>query len=198
MKILRNILVLIMGFLVFFPAECIAASLLVSWKANTDTDLAGYMVYYGTRSGYYSTGINAGKATSYQISGVQNGTTYYVAVSAYDSSQNESLLSVEQTVTVPAAVQSTGITLVSPAIGATVYGNPVFSWAGKGFSTYKAYISLDGKKFTRIYSGSSTSCSMQQSLWSLFVPSRTTITWYVEGITGSKSVKSATGRFIKG
>jgi beta-lactam-binding protein with PASTA domain len=42
-----------------------------------------------------------GKITSYGITGVQSGTTIYIAMAAYDTSQNDSALSAEQHVTVP-------------------------------------------------------------------------------------------------
>jgi hypothetical protein len=42
-----------------------------------------------------------GKITSYGITGVQSGTTIYIAMAAYDTSQNDSALSAEQHITVP-------------------------------------------------------------------------------------------------
>ena len=69
----------------------------ISWnspEANTDgtliTDLSGYRVYYGTQSGDYSTAINVGETTTYQITNLSPGNTYYFTVTAYDSSMNES------------------------------------------------------------------------------------------------------------
>ncbi len=64
----------------------------LSWKASTDTDLGGYLVYYGTSKGEYFgesailgvSPIDVGKRTSIHIDGLDNGTLYYFAVAAYD------------------------------------------------------------------------------------------------------------------
>ena len=101
MRILRNAAIVVLAFLIFFPAPSNAATLRVSWNANTETDLGGYLIYYGTQSGNYSACYDVGKVTSYGITGVQSGTTIYIAMAAYDSSQNDSALSAEQHVTVP-------------------------------------------------------------------------------------------------
>jgi hypothetical protein len=200
MRLLQNTVIIILAFLIFFPAPGIAATLQVSWNANTETDLGGYLLYYGTQSGNYIACYDVGKITSYQITGVQNGTTIYTAVAAYDASQNDSAVSVEQHVTVPVTTQTgtLSITLLSPSIGATVSANPVLSWSGNGFSNYTVYISINGKTYTKIYTGKNTSCSMQSSLWSWFIPSKSTITWYVQGTnTSGQVVKSSIGKFIK-
>jgi len=67
----------------------------VSWTANTEPDLAGYKVYYGTSSGVYTTvidvGLTATPATpSHTIYNLTKGVTYYFNVTAYDTSNNES------------------------------------------------------------------------------------------------------------
>ncbi|GMV31373.1 MAG: hypothetical protein AMXMBFR59_34980 [Rhodanobacteraceae bacterium] len=70
------------------------ASISVSWNANTEADLHGYRVYYGTASGAYQqtrgAGIEAGRNTSFTISNLKAGTVYYIAVTAYDTAGNES------------------------------------------------------------------------------------------------------------
>lgn len=69
----------------------------LSWDANTESDLAGYEIYYGTnpRSGNcppdgYSGKVDVGKVTSYTINNLTDGATYYFSVTAYDNSGNES------------------------------------------------------------------------------------------------------------
>ena len=69
-----------------------------TWTANRESDLAGYKVYVGTASGTYSFPRSAfvtGKVTSYTVSNLPKGQTYFFAISAYDSAGNESVLSGE-------------------------------------------------------------------------------------------------------
>jgi hypothetical protein len=56
------------------------------------TDLAGFKIYYGTSSGYYTQSININNTatTTYQVDNLTDGTTYYFSVTAYDTLNNES------------------------------------------------------------------------------------------------------------
>jgi hypothetical protein len=63
----------------------------LTWVANSESDLAGYKVYVGMAPGAYGSPIAVGNTTSYMVSGLLRGNTYYFAVSAYDASGNESL-----------------------------------------------------------------------------------------------------------
>jgi hypothetical protein len=64
----------------------------LAWDSNTDADLAGYKVYYRTASGVYGVPIDVGMATQssgttyYTLTGLTKGETYYIVVTAYDSS----------------------------------------------------------------------------------------------------------------
>lgn len=60
-----------------------------SWDANTEPDLAGYKVYYGNVRGTYGNVIDVVNVTQYTLTGLQPG-TYYIVVTAYDTSMNES------------------------------------------------------------------------------------------------------------
>jgi hypothetical protein len=62
----------------------------LAWDANTETNIAGYRVYFGTSAGMYSDNVDVGSLTSYTVSGLQPGTRYYFAVTAYNSNGNES------------------------------------------------------------------------------------------------------------
>ena len=73
-------------------------SVTLTWTANREPDIAGYKVYVGTASGTYSFPGSAfviGKVTSYTVSNLPMGQTYFFAISAYNSAGNESLLSAE-------------------------------------------------------------------------------------------------------
>lgn len=89
----------------------------VSWDANSESDLAGYKVYWGTSSGVYSGNQDVGNTTSYQIPGLNDGTTYYVAIKAYDSMDNYSVYS-DQVSGAPGNVKPTAvIDSITPASG---------------------------------------------------------------------------------
>ena len=75
------------------PSTSTTAS--VSWSAVTNTDQAGYKVYVGTASGVYGPPINVGNVTSYVLSNLAVGNTYYFAVTDYTTSGMESLPSIE-------------------------------------------------------------------------------------------------------
>lgn len=71
------------------------STITISWTANTEGDLAGYRIYRGTSSGSYLDSTQVGAAaTSGQVSITSSG-TWYFAVTAFDSSNNESGYSTE-------------------------------------------------------------------------------------------------------
>lgn len=63
------------------------------------TDLAGYKVYYGTVSRSYTNSVDVGSVQSHTLNLVAG--TYYFAVTAYDTSGNESVYSNEQSGFIP-------------------------------------------------------------------------------------------------
>src|SRR5436190_1285221 len=77
----------------------LGADLRLSWSPNSESDLAGYKVYYGIASRSYSISIDIGKQTTYTIPALNAG-IYYLAVTAYDTSRNESTFSKEATATI--------------------------------------------------------------------------------------------------
>ena len=116
----RLVLLWLLTVLVASPA--IAGEAVLSWDpptTNTDgswlTDLGGYRLYYGTASGNYGSVIDAGNVITHTVTELSGG-TYYFAVTAYDTSGNESGFSNEvsktfTSVTIPApnALQAVGI-----------------------------------------------------------------------------------------
>lgn len=74
------------------------------WDSSLSQDVASYNIYYGTRSGYYTNIVTVDAASnSTQISGLEAGTTYFFAVTAVDSINNESDFSTEVYFSVPTA-----------------------------------------------------------------------------------------------
>ncbi len=62
-----------------------AAAQTIVWDANTESNLAGYLVLSGTQPGAYSTRTDAGLATSLAISGIDVTKNTYFVVQAYTS-----------------------------------------------------------------------------------------------------------------
>lgn len=69
-------------------APSAAASLHVTWASNTEADLAGYRLRYGTSAGAYTETIEAGLTNSCEVTGLQQGLLYYFALYAYDQAGN--------------------------------------------------------------------------------------------------------------
>lgn len=72
------------------PHTCVGAAFTLAWDPNQEPDLAGYKLYYGTSSGSYQQSLNVGNLTQYSLGGLQDGVTYFFAVTAYDTEGNES------------------------------------------------------------------------------------------------------------
>src|SRR5262245_1626675 len=75
------------------PLSCTNASsqnVSLAWDPNSEPDLAGYIVYYGNASGQYTNSSRLANTTNTTVSGLQQGGTYYFAVTAYNDQGLES------------------------------------------------------------------------------------------------------------
>jgi hypothetical protein len=84
---------------------------ILSWNANSEGDLSGYRIYYGSSSRSYGAPINAGNVTSHTLTGLNPLRTYFYGVTAYDLHNHESGYSTEVS----------GVFPLSANIG--IYGN---------------------------------------------------------------------------
>jgi hypothetical protein len=67
------------------PLEAGVVTATATWDANTEPDIDGYILSYGTQSGQYSNSIDVGNVTTWQVI-LSTGQRYYFAVRAYNSS----------------------------------------------------------------------------------------------------------------
>lgn len=119
---LAYLLIMLLG-----PAFAYAGNVSLTWgvpTTNTDgsplTDLAGYKIYYGIASGNHSTTINVGNVTTYTITGLTDGVTYYFTGTAYNTQGAESDFTPEISMT----VQTVDTT---PPVLSGVYANNITS-----------------------------------------------------------------------
>ncbi|MFL6594945.1 MAG: fibronectin type III domain-containing protein [Chthoniobacterales bacterium] len=70
-------------------------SVSLAWNPSPDADVIGYRVELGTASGIYTQSVDVQNVTTATVSSLTDGTTYYFAVTAYNSSYGESVASNE-------------------------------------------------------------------------------------------------------
>lgn len=80
----------------------ISGTATLSWDPSAGPDLAGYKVYQATASGAYGAPIATltMDVTTYTVTSLETGTTYFFAVTAYNSDDLESSLSNEVSKTI--------------------------------------------------------------------------------------------------
>jgi PKD repeat protein len=92
--------------LLLFSGNLFAANLTLSWNASTSPNVGGYKLSYGQSSNNFTSTIDVGNTNTYTLTGLQEGTTYYLAAKAYDTSRSaESDYSNEVNMTVPDAAE---------------------------------------------------------------------------------------------
>jgi hypothetical protein len=163
-RILRAVSLLVV--LMMIATRSFAGGLLVTWDPNSESDLAGYRIYYGVEQSVYTQMIDVGNVTSYTIGNLQEGVTYFLVVTAYDLNGNESLPSAEISATVTAAeiyvaLDDEGVQLRWTALsGATLYriytsSNPYFveqtAAAELAATTYTDVVNYKTAPFGRYY-----------------------------------------------
>ncbi|WDT74630.1 MAG: fibronectin type III domain-containing protein [Candidatus Manganitrophus sp.] len=117
----------ILGFLLVlnWTTAAMAANASLSWDANTESDLAGYKVYFGTASRSYGAPVDVGNQTAYTVTGLSEGQTYYFAVTAYNDADSESAFSAEVSKTFADTVSPV---LSSMAAGSITSTGAVITW----------------------------------------------------------------------
>jgi len=100
----------------------------LQWDANTESDLAGYKVYYGQTSRAYGTPIAGGLVTSYQVKGLTTPGVYFFAVTALNTEGQESGFSNEATMLIAKAGDIPIGPILSQAVSGLTTTTATISW----------------------------------------------------------------------
>ncbi len=98
----------------------------IGWNANAEQDLAGYKLYKGASSGVYDGVVDVGSVVAYPV--ILADGTHYIAVTAYDTSGNESGYSEELVLSTDATspVPATGLREISRIVTTTTTTTTIF------------------------------------------------------------------------
>jgi len=94
-----------------------AGSVSLAWSPSSDSNVAGYNIYFGGTSGAYTNMVTVGNATNATVSGLIVGSTYYFAATTYSAAGVESPFSSEIAYLVPAPGNPTNQPPTLNAIG---------------------------------------------------------------------------------
>jgi hypothetical protein len=158
---------LIIFLLAVFPAVALAGSAILHWQAVSAPDLAGYRIYYGISSRSYGPYIPLDKnVTSYTLNALVEGRTYYFALTAVDTSGNESGFSEEVSKNIPAG------TVPPPSGTATAW--PDFNGDGSADILWRHY----GAGVNVIWLMNGTTVAKND----VFLPTVSDVKWQIAGI----------------
>jgi hypothetical protein len=133
-----GLLLLVSALIAAVPSRSIASQAGLSWNASVNLDgtpitgLTGYTVHVGTAPGSYSQHIDVGNVTSFTVNGLNDGTTYYFAITAHDAAGNVSGFSNEESKSFPADYTLTA----SAGTGGNVNPPSTVLHAGESFTFF--------------------------------------------------------------
>ena len=140
-------------------ASALPASVTLAWDANSETNVAGYIVYYGTTSSNYTCTTNVGNQTTATLSGLSVGTIYYFSATAYDQDGLESDFAPEINYTI-----NSTITTGWPTPADIVYGTAL------GLAQLNASAAVAGTFTYQPAAGTVLSAGCNQVLSAIFTP----------------------------
>ena len=120
-----------------YSAAASAGQVTLSWDASTDPAVGGYKLRYDTSKGSYTQSIDVSKATSYTVSNLADGATYYFVATNYDTGRTQESGYSNEVAFVAAPVAKFS---ANPASGSAKAGQAVtFTDTSKGSVTSRSW-----------------------------------------------------------
>jgi len=142
----KKTIILLFGLFLFSSifSSAHAGDVILSWSASSG-DVTGYKIYYGTNPDDYTNNIDVGDVTQYQISGLQEGITYYFVARAYNDSGESDSSNEVSWLWSPIDTEPPTVLITSPTSNAA-------------YETYESSVNLSGS--------ASDNVGVNQVLWS--------------------------------
>ena len=192
--------------LAFFAFPAFAGQVSLAWNASTSSTVTGYKVHVGTTSRSYSSHIDVGASVSATVPNLTSGTTYYYAVTAYNSAGVESSYSNEASSTIPTATtaapaaaftatSTSGVAPLATTFTSTSTGSITsYAWnfgdgsSGSGASVSHSYTSAGTYTATLTVTGAGGSTSAAKTIT---VSASTTTGTLAANFTGNRLAGTA-------
>ena len=174
-------------------------SVTLAWNPVTNANVAGYNIYDGSASGYYTNVTSVGNVTSATISGLTEGATYYFATTTLSTSGLESAYSSEISYTVPNGVPGIQVTPGSIGYGTVLAGTSVTNQIvvqNVGTGTLSGSASVSGP--FSVVSGGSYSLGAGQTQAVVVVFSPLAASKYTQSVSFSVSGGTGTSVTVSG
>jgi hypothetical protein len=113
------------------PPALAGNSIPLAWNPSAGSNVAGYKIYYGVASHFYTYSVNVGNVTNAVITGLSPNKTYYFAAKTYDILGVESSFSNEAILTVPPT---------SPTLTPASYASGQFAFNVSGVTNYQCIV----------------------------------------------------------
>lgn len=165
-------------FLFFLTTHAFAGQASLAWDPVTASSVAGYNLYYGQASGSYSSKVTVPNQTSYTVTGLTEGQTYYFAVTARDTSGTEGARSNEVRVT----IASSSVAPVPTFSATPTTGSAPLSVSFSGSATSGTVTGYSWKF------GDGTTSTQQNPIHAYASPGNYTVSLTVTGPGGSNTV----------
>ena len=178
-------------FLLLLGVKAEARPIALAWDANTEPNIAGYVVVYGFASRTYTTTVDVGNKTTVTLQNLPDNQPLYFAVKAYNTSNLMSSPSSE--VSIPSA--GSRISIDSPGNNAMVmqpfsirgWAADSSSFAGTGVDAVHVYAYPGSMSSTAIFLGPASYGAARTDVASALGGSRFTNTGYALPVTKLKA-----------
>ncbi|MBN2000073.1 T9SS type A sorting domain-containing protein [candidate division KSB1 bacterium] len=95
LKLHRQAMIICFLIFLFLVSGVHSSGIRLTWNSNSEPDLAGYRIYYGSSSGQYSHKLIVTEEPTVVVPNLFDNVEYFIAVTAFDTADNESPFSTE-------------------------------------------------------------------------------------------------------